>query len=102
MKQINDENFYKEIDNEGINLIDFWAPWCGPCKMLAPVLEELEPELENINFMKINIDENHEIAAKYGIMSIPTLLIMKNNEVIEELTGFRSKEDLKEILKKYN
>lgn len=102
MKQINDENFYKEIDNEGINLIDFWAPWCGPCKMLAPVLEELESELENINFMKINIDENHEIAAKHGIMSIPTLLIMKNNEVIEELTGFRSKEDLKEILKKYN
>lgn len=102
MKQINDENFYKEIKNEKVNLIDFWAPWCGPCKMLAPVLEELEPELENINFMKINIDENHEIAAKYGIMSIPTLLVMKNNEVIEELTGFRSKEDLKEILKKYN
>ncbi|MBU0278498.1 MULTISPECIES: thioredoxin [unclassified Gemella] len=102
MREINDKEFYELTKNDSVALVDFWAPWCGPCKMLAPVLEELDAELGNIDFLKINIDDNQEAAGQHGIMSIPTLLVMKNGEVLEELTGFKPKEDLKSILEKYN
>lgn len=102
MKEINDKEFYEIIKNDSVTVVDFWAPWCGPCKMLAPVLEEVSLELKNIEFAKINVDEHQEAAGEYGIMSIPTLLVVKNGEILEELTGFRTKEALKEILSKYN
>ena len=89
----------KETDS--VKVFDFWAPWCGPCKMLAPVLEEVSNELTNIEFYKINVDENQEAAGEYGIMSIPTLLVMKNGEVLEEKTGYQPKEALVELLSKY-
>ena len=81
--------------------LKFWASWCGPCKMLAPVLEEVSNELTNIEFYKVNVDENQEAAGEFGIMSIPTLLIMKNGEVLEEKTGYQPKEALVELLSKY-
>ncbi|MBF0713887.1 thioredoxin [Gemella sp. GH3] len=102
MREITDKEFYELSKKSSVTLFDFWAPWCGPCKMLAPVLEELDGELQNIEFCKINVDSHQEAASEYGVMSIPTLLVMKDGEVLEELSGFRPKDALKEILIKYN
>jgi len=77
-------------------LVDFWAEWCGPCKMLAPILDELATEYNGkIKIGKVNIDEHQELAAKFGIRSIPTLLLFKQGQVAEQLVGLRSKRDLK-------
>ena len=102
VKIITSENFEAEVLNakEPV-LVDIWAPWCGPCRMLAPVLEEVASEFTNIEFYKVNVDENQEAAGEFGIMSIPTLLVMKNGEVLEEKTGYQPKEALVELLSKY-
>ena len=77
-------------------LVDFWAEWCGPCKMLAPILDELAEEYKGrVRIGKVNIDEYQELAAQYGIRSIPTLLLFKQGQVAEQLVGLRSKRDLK-------
>jgi len=77
-------------------LVDFWAEWCGPCKMLAPILDELATEYDGrVRIGKVNIDEFQELAAQYGIRSIPTLLLFKQGQVAEQLVGLRSKRDLK-------
>jgi thioredoxin 1 len=77
-------------------LVDFWAEWCGPCKMLAPILDELAQEYDGrVKIGKVNIDEHQELAAQYGIRSIPTLLLFKQGQVAEQLVGLRSKRDLK-------
>jgi thioredoxin 1 len=77
-------------------VVDFWAPWCGPCRMIAPVVEELAAEYEGkVVFGKLNVDENQALAAKYGVMSIPTLLVFKNGQPVERIVGFMPKRDLK-------
>lgn len=82
-----------------IKLLDFWAPWCGPCQMMKPVVEELEKELEGkVEFVQINVDENQEEAAKYGVMSIPTFVVLKDNEEIGRKIGFIPKEELRKII----
>lgn len=82
-----DQNFKSEIEN-GTSLVDFWAPWCGPCKMIAPVLDEIDQEIgKQLKIVKLNVDENPETASQYGIMSIPTLLVMKNSEVVDKIVG---------------
>lgn len=94
---ITQENFQQEVlQSPQPCLVDFWAEWCGPCKMLAPILDELAQEYDGrIRIGKVNIDEHQELAAQYGIRSIPTLLLFQQGQVAEQLVGLRSKRDLK-------
>ncbi len=97
---IDDGNF-DEIVSQATTpvLVDFWAPWCGPCQMVGPVVDELSEEYEGkVSFGKVNVDENPKIAGRYGIMSIPTMLIFKSGQPISNIVGFRPKNQLKEIL----
>ncbi|ASN05061.1 thioredoxin [Virgibacillus necropolis] len=98
---VSDQNFAKET-GEGLVLADFWAPWCGPCKMIAPVLEEIDGEMEEqVQIVKLDVDENQETAGKYGVMSIPTLLLFKDGEVVDQVIGFQPKEALVELINKH-
>lgn len=94
------DNFNEEVITSNIPvLIDFWATWCGPCMMLSPIVEEIANELEGkVKVCKVNIDEQEELAAQYGIMVIPTLLIIKDGKVIKKTTGYMSKEELLEFI----
>ncbi len=91
------DNFAKEVLQAAQpTLVDFWAEWCGPCKMLSPILDELATEYDGrIRFGKVNIDEHQALAAEYGIHSIPTLLLFKDGQVADQMVGLRSKRDLK-------
>ncbi|AGR40843.1 thioredoxin [Spiroplasma taiwanense] len=92
------DDFNNEIKKEA-TVVDFYADWCGPCKMLAPIYEQLSNEVTNVNFVKVNTDEQQEIAKKYNIMSIPTLIFFKDGEVVRQNSGFMPKEVLKEFIK---
>jgi thioredoxin 1 len=99
---LTDASFDQEVLQSGVPvLVDFWAEWCGPCKMLGPVLEELAGEYTGrVKVGKLNIDEHQKVASDYGIRAIPTLLLFKNGEVAEQIVGLRSKRDLKASLDK--
>jgi thioredoxin 1 len=91
------ENFAEKVVKSQVpTLVDFWAEWCGPCKMIAPILDELADEYAGrVNIGKVNIDDHQSLAAEYGVRAIPTLLLFHNGEVTEQIVGLRSKRDLK-------
>ena len=97
LKKLNFENFDNEIQN-GTVLVDFYADWCGPCKMIAPFVEEIANEITDITVGKVNVDESGAIAVKYGIASIPTLIVFKDGKEYARLIGYRPKEDILAIL----
>ena len=96
---ITKENFEAEVINsEKTVLIDFWATWCGPCKMIAPVIEEIAEEVESIKVCKIDVDAAPELAAAFGIQSIPTLVLMKNGKIVNKTVGFQSKNSILDFI----
>lgn len=99
-KSISKENFQQEvIDSEMPVLIDFWAPWCGPCRMVSPLVEELSDELEGrLKVVKVNTDDEPELAAEYNVMSIPTLAVIRAGKVSASAVGARSKDEIKKLL----
>jgi thioredoxin 1 len=100
---LTEESFTQEVLEASVPvLVDFWAEWCGPCKMIAPVIEELAGDYDGrVKFGKVNVDEQQNLAAQYGIRAVPTLLIFKTGSVVEQVVGLRSKRDLKANLDKY-
>jgi len=98
--EFTDKNFEEEVlKSDKPVLVDFWAPWCGPCQMMGPIIDELSKEVEGkVKVGKLNVDENGETAAKYGVMSIPTLKIFKGGEIVKEFVGVQDKNSLKSEL----
>ena len=93
------ENFDKEVmQAEGTVLIDFWAAWCGPCRMIAPAVEKIAEEHPEVKVCKINIDDEQELAIRHGVMSIPTLMVVKNGEIVNTAVGLRPKEEIVALL----
>lgn len=97
---VTEKDFTEEVlKSEQPVLVDFWASWCGPCRMIAPVLEEIAGEYsDRLKVVKVNVDENQNTASRYGVMSIPTLIIFKNGEPVETVVGVRNKEELSGII----
>jgi len=96
------ENFKKEVLNSNVPvLVDFYATWCGPCKMVSPIIEQIEKEMDGkVKVCKIDVDEARDLAIKYEIMSIPTFLVFKNGNVVEKAVGMRDREELMKLLEK--
>jgi|WetSurSiteA1Bulk_404760.scaffolds.fasta_scaffold21671_2 thioredoxin 1 len=100
--EVTTETFAREIaTQEGITLIDFWAPWCGPCKTAAPIIEELSEEITDVKFVKVNVDDNPSISELFGIRSIPTFVILNDGKPLSAIAGARSKEDYKKWIEEY-
>ncbi|CAC8495017.1 Thioredoxin [Staphylococcus aureus] len=99
--KVTDADFDSKVES-GVQLVDFWATWCGPCKMIAPVLEELAADYEGeADILKLDVDENPSTAAKYEVMSIPTLIVFKDGQPVDKVVGFQPKENLAEVLDKH-
>lgn len=94
--QITDQNFSEYLNSEKLLIVDFWATWCGPCRMVAPIIDELATEYEGkVNIGKCDVDENNQLPGQYGVRNIPTIIFVKNGEVVKKLVGAQSKNDLK-------
>lgn len=101
IKILDDKNFHS-ITAKGVTLVDFWAPWCGPCKMIAPVLNEIANEIDNKALItKMNVDENSLIPNKFGIRSIPTLIVFKNGKEVSRLVGLKNKKNILDEINKF-
>ncbi len=98
--EITDQEFESLISSNDLVLVDFFADWCMPCVMLAPIIEELAESMKNVKFAKINVDENQEYAEKFGVRSIPTLIIFKDGKEVERIVGNQTGEDIEDKLNK--
>lgn len=99
---VSDQSFNTEVEGQGTVLVDFWAPWCGPCKMIAPILEELSTEVgDDVKIAKVNVDENPESASRFGVMSIPTLIVFKDGQPVDKVVGLNSKDALKNMISRH-
>jgi thioredoxin 1 len=97
IKEVTDANFQAEvIESDQPVLVDFWAPWCGPCRVIAPALEEIAEERDNLTIAKLNVDDNQETAARYDVLSIPTLILFRNGEVAHKIIGAMPKRRLEQ------
>ncbi len=92
------ENFDSVIKENEIAIVDFWAPWCGPCRMMGPVIDEIAEERADIAVCKVNVDEEESLAARFGVMSIPTVIIFKNGEIKEQSLGAKPKEMILDLI----
>lgn len=102
MKNATDQTFDEVIDQSELVLVDFWAPWCGPCRMLGPVLEELDQQMgDKVSIVKINVDENPSVSSRYGIMSIPTLKLFKGGKEVTTVVGVQPIDTLKNMIQQY-
>jgi thioredoxin 1 len=99
LAQVTDDNFTAEVlEAEGPVLVDFWAPWCGPCRVVAPVLEEIASEREDLKIVKLNTDENPQISAQYQVLSIPTMILFKGGQPVKTVIGAYPKKKLEQEL----
>ncbi len=103
MNEVTSEQWKQQVLNSDKPVfVDFWAEWCGPCRMVSPIVEELSKEYEGkVNFVKVNVDQNRDLASKYNIFSIPTLAIFRNREVVAQTAGASSKESIRNYINKH-
>ena len=100
VKDMNKENFQEEvIHSEKPVLVDFWASWCGPCRMVSPIVDAIAQERPDIKVVKVNVDQEQDLALQYGVMSIPTLVVMKDGKVVNQAVGVRPKDQILDLLK---
>lgn len=102
MKELNDETFNEQIENKNLVLVDFYATWCGPCNMQAKVLEKLQSSRSlDFDIVKVNVDKSPKLAMKYGIESIPTLIVLKNNEIVKRNVGYTEESEILKIMEAF-